>query len=267
MGAEKKKWILESDQADKPDYMEIYDEITFLNKVCEGELDLVQEEISSRRPADALGGKNLSDNHVQGLKYKVIMNIGVISRACISKGLNAELSFQMSDFYVRLLDRETTIKGVENVCTRMLIDYTGKMKRLSGYNSKTRAVNESLAYIAKHLSESITLNDVSEAVGISPSYLSRQFSKEVGESISDFIRERKLERAEVLLRYSDMSYTEIAIELGFSSQSHFIRKFKEYSGSTPKQYREENYLKDWGALSIDGYPQEYIRRDYSIKES
>lgn len=51
----------------------------------------------------------------------------------------------------------------------------------------------------------------------------------------------KIDTAQNLLRYSDLSYLDIAIALGFSSQSAFIDSFKTATGTTPKKYREVFY--------------------------
>jgi AraC-like DNA-binding protein len=82
-------------------------------------------------------------------------------------------------------------------------------------------------------------------VELSPSYLSRLFKQNLGVSVSDYIREKKIEKAENLLKYSDKSLIDIANYLAFSSQSHFIKTFEKYEGLTPKKYRDKHYHKTW----------------------
>ena len=69
-------------------------------------------------------------------------------------------------------------------------------------------------------------------LGVSASYLSRLFKKETGVSVSAYIRNRKIEMAKNLLRFSNDSMIEIANRLSFSSQSHFIQQFREVVGMT-----------------------------------
>ena len=67
----------------------------------------------------------------------------------------------------------------------------------------------------------------------------------LGISISDYIREKKIEKATHLLRYSDKSIIDIANYLSFSSQSHFIQTFENFTGMTPKKYRNKYYKSMW----------------------
>ena len=87
--------------------------------------------------------------------------------------------------------------------------------------------------------------DLAEHTELSTSYLSRLFEKELGIAVSDYIREKKIDKAQNLLKYSDFSTVEIANYLSFSSQSHFIQTFEKLVGLTPKKYRDRFYRTSW----------------------
>lgn len=72
---------------------------------------------------------------------------------------------------------------------------------------------------------------------VSSSYLSRLFTKEVGESYSSFTARLKIEWAKALLESSDAPISEISDELGYSEAGYFIKSFKKYVGVTPAVYR------------------------------
>ncbi|MBD5449507.1 MAG: helix-turn-helix transcriptional regulator [Lachnospiraceae bacterium] len=74
---------------------------------------------------------------------------------------------------------------------------------------------------------------------LSRPYLSAKFKAETGLSLTDFILKEKTEEAKRLLCYSDKSLLNIGNYLGFSSQSHFSRVFKKYSGYSPSEYRDK----------------------------
>ena len=78
---------------------------------------------------------------------------------------------------------------------------------------------------------------IAEKLHFSRTWLSRKFHEETGIPLSDFIRIKKTEEAQRLLRYTDKSLREISVYLGYSSQSHFQTVFKKQLGVTPMQYR------------------------------
>ena len=96
-----------------------------------------------------------------------------------------------------------------------------------------------------HIKERITISTLADYTGLSENYLSRIFKQNLGVSISDYIREKKIEKATHLLRYSDKSLIDIANYLSFSSQSHFIKTFENFMGITPKKYRDKYYKSMW----------------------
>jgi AraC-like DNA-binding protein len=80
------------------------------------------------------------------------------------------------------------------------------------------------------------LQDIGREVGCSPFYLSRTFSKEKGQTIPQFIRQIRLERAAALLRLGEHNVTEVALEVGYSSLSHFSQAFHQLFGCCPGLY-------------------------------
>jgi len=81
--------------------------------------------------------------------------------------------------------------------------------------------------------------------GLNENYLSKLFKKETGVSVSDYIRDKKVETAKNLLKFSTLSYLNIGTALAFSSQSHFIKVFHQATGYTPKEYQKLYYRSNW----------------------
>jgi YesN/AraC family two-component response regulator len=86
--------------------------------------------------------------------------------------------------------------------------------------------------------EELSLQYLSDEIGIHPSYLSQLFPKYFGVNFGEYIRKERVHKATTLLRDKHLSCTEIAYDCGFSDQSHFIRCFKTINGMTPAQYRK-----------------------------
>lgn len=139
----------------------------------------------------------------------------------------------------------TTVRQVADLHHEMVKDFTGKMILQKKSSILSKPVMQCVDYIYTHIKERITITTLAEYTGLSESYLSRVFKQNLGISISDYIREKKIEKATHLLRYSDKPIVDIANYLSFSSQSHFIQIFENYTGLTPKKYRDKYYKSMW----------------------
>lgn len=81
------------------------------------------------------------------------------------------------------------------------------------------------------------VQSIADHFGLSFSNLSHQFKNCTGTNISSFISTLKLTYAKKLLSSTTLSVTEIAIRLGYSQASGFIRKFRQAEGISPGEYR------------------------------
>lgn len=127
----------------------------------------------------------------------------------------------------------------------MVLDFSGKMRFHKRNIGASKPITTCIDYIYAHIKERITIEDLAEYTSLSASYLSRLFKKETGVSVSEYVREKKIEKAQHLLRFCDFSLIEIANYLSFSSQSHFIQLFKDFTGITPKKYRDLYACSSW----------------------
>lgn len=107
--------------------------------------------------------------------------------------------------------------------------------------SKSSAVYPAVAYVNTHPSQMITMNEMAELCHLSPSYFSRLFTREIGESFTNYVNRQKIEIAKQQLRHTSKSISQIASELGYINTSHFISLFKRFEGTTPLIYRQYKY--------------------------
>ena len=147
----------------------------------------------------------------------------MITRMCGQNGMELEQAFRLSDFYIQKLDDLHTAQEVQNLHEEMVIDYTERMRREIRKDVISKHVSDCKDYIYCHVKERITGEQLASEFVISASYLSRLFKKEVGVSVSTYVKNKKIEVAKDLLKFSDYSMIEIANHLSFSSQSHFIQ--------------------------------------------
>ena len=97
-------------------------------------------------------------------------------------------------------------------------------------------VQKVLAILKENLAEPPGLEELGRRVGCSHFYLSRIFTQEVGKTISVTLRDLRMERAAELLREGRLNVTQVALEVGYSSLSHFSSAFREVIGCCPGLY-------------------------------
>jgi AraC-like DNA-binding protein len=93
-----------------------------------------------------------------------------------------------------------------------------------------------IALLREKLASPPSLEEIGRAVGCSPFHLSRTFSTATGRTIPQYIRQLRMERAAELLRSGKFNVTEAALEVGYSSLSHFSHAFHETFGCCPGLY-------------------------------
>lgn len=96
-------------------------------------------------------------------------------------------------------------------------------------------------YIEQHLSEPLTLSDLAAQAALSEYHFARMFRHSSGHSPHQFVMARRMQKAVSLLRHSQIPLTAIAEECGFSSLSHFSRRFRQQYGHTPSAVREGTF--------------------------
>ena len=101
-----------------------------------------------------------------------------------------------------------------------------------------RQINGVLNYISNNLRNSFTIDELSKVASFSKFHFLRIFKAIVGETVGDFIRRLRLEKAAFYLIYNtDKSITEITYDCGFSSSQNFAKAFKIHYGKSPSEYR------------------------------
>jgi AraC family transcriptional regulator len=97
-------------------------------------------------------------------------------------------------------------------------------------------VDRVIAILKSNLVEPPALEALGRQVGCSSFYLSRIFSQQMGKTISQYLRQLRMERAAELLRAGKLNVTQVAMEVGYSSSSHFSVAFHETFGCCPGLY-------------------------------
>ncbi len=101
-----------------------------------------------------------------------------------------------------------------------------------------RDLREISAYMDEHFAENPTVKQLADRVGYSPAHFSKRFRSAFGATPSEYMNRRRIERACVLLRTTELSVSAIAEALGFYDSSYFSNFFRNKTGLSPNFYRK-----------------------------
>jgi AraC-like DNA-binding protein len=119
-----------------------------------------------------------------------------------------------------LLETLETMRGVETFCS-----------------SRPRWVRKVDEILQDNFDRPFSLLELSNELGVHWAHLSREFPRYFRCNFSQYVRKLKVDKSLALLRSSNLPMAEITFICGFADQSHFIRCFKEFTGTTPRNFR------------------------------
>lgn len=216
---------------------EMYDfEGYLLDCIREGNLEKLKRHLRSANYEHINLLSNIDPIRRQKLFFTILVTLAI--RGALNGGLNAEIAASLSDLYIQQVESMHNLPAILNLTRKMLYDLTLRVSELKRTHDYSNLVNECCNYIDEHIRENIKVADIAEQLGFNAHYVAMKFREEVGRTIREYIRGAKVSEAKSLLKYSNLSLTEISELLSFSSQSYFTTTFKNVTGITPRQYRE-----------------------------
>lgn len=178
------------------------------------------------------------NNPLRSKKNNIICNCTLLTRVALEAGVSEKRAYALSDMYINKTEELVDIEALNDYNRLMYVDYIYQIKQvISQRHVYSDITNKAITYIQHHLGESITLEKLSKDIGVNRSYLSRLFKKEVCLTFTDYIHKCRIERAKNDLLFTDMPLAHIAQRLGYSSQSHFTKSFKQYMGQSPHDFQ------------------------------
>lgn len=187
--------------------------------------------------ADMENNGVLAKDPLRDCKNLAVVVFTLASRSAIEGGLSPEIAFSMVDAFVQRAEDLESSREVLSLIRKGEEEFCLAVRRLHDKGSMNPLVVRCRDLVARRLHTQIRLTELADEMGINANYLSQLFSREQGMSLTDYIAREKVRTAAQQLIFTSESYGEIAATMGFSSQSHFGKVFKKWTGMTPKQYR------------------------------
>lgn len=214
-------------------------ELRELESIKNGDMDALRRSIAETYEGE-IG--ILAKDPLRHHKNIAIANITLASRAAIRGGVNVEQSFSMADSLIRQVEELESVPEVEIFKREAKYMYARAVEAEYPYGEegdRNPLVGGVKDYIFSHLHSSIQVSDIAEHLHVNADYLSHVFRTQEKVTIKRYILREKIKRSQNLLRYSGYSIQDIGFYLGFSSQSHFSKTFREIVGMSPNEYRKQ----------------------------
>ena len=158
----------------------------------------------------------------------LIQEVGVIFRYLCSKGVAAD------KLYLESLANLLAVHLLKNYLNHEL-KVPSLERRLS-----PKKLDLVLQYIEANLERKITLSELANVAGIGKFYFCRLFKSSLGLTPYQYVIQQRVARAKKLLTYSDIPICDIALDCGFSSQSHLAKHFRSMVKASPMNYRKSS---------------------------
>ena len=164
------------------------------------------------------------------LRQKKDEGIGLVTiftRAAIQGGISFEKAYTCSDYYIQSIEAASNITEVIQLIETMYFDITNQVHEATLSAIKNPMIRECITYLDTHYREKINLEELANTLGYTKYYLSTCFKKETGVSISEYIMEKRIAYAKLMLKNPSIDMQEISDELCFANPSHFSAVFKK----------------------------------------
>lgn len=207
-----------------------------MRMVQHGDIETLEKWMKT---APAIRPGRMAPEQLRQLKDTFVVCATLVSRAAIRGGIPAEDAFRLSDAYIQKAELLPFPDRIVNLQFHMVLDFCDRVSRLRESGQPSDFILQVRTYVLHHISDPLTTEEIAKAMYMSRSYLSRKYHTETGETLLAYIHRKKIEEAKRILIYTSKPLTAISAYLGFSSQGHFSRIFREFTGMTPAEYRKK----------------------------
>ncbi|MEF2247850.1 helix-turn-helix domain-containing protein [Paenibacillus sp. IITD108] len=164
--------------------------------------------------------------------------LGEIDHLLLEWGQNEADSQEIS--WYKELYQMNSLQEVRHWCEMTVFPKVIKALEEANFPKQSKIVQQAIYYIHEEFTKDLSLQQLADRFGVTPSQMSRFFKEETSFTFGDYLIKVRMEQAQKWLIYTDMPIKEIADRLRYTSVTNFNRIFKQFSNEPPGQYRKKN---------------------------
>ena len=185
--------------------------------------------------------QRISDNLRNLKNYSIICNT-LLRKAAERGGVHPIHLDSTSSSFARKIESTPSVSEIPHLMKDMFNAYCRLVKKHS-IKQFSAPVQKAVTTICADLTADLSLCRLADMQGISSGYLSAIFKKETGQTVTDFVNQKRMQYAVQLLGETTLQVQTVAQHCGFLDVHYFSKVFKKYVGKTPKEYRQEAHTK------------------------
>ena len=223
----------------------MFGQVRLMNKDAEKAVRLVNE-ISSFQAEEEAARKDLLEMYerLPEMEYERIVEIADLINSIVQYTVDrAVKSRNQAETYQWLLKMDAEEEGARTEIQELRAPVSPQQSstRTQDPVKPSSAIYPAIAFIRDHPRENVSMKEMADLCHLSPSYFSRLFNREIGESFVNYVNRQKIELAKEQLRGTSKSVAQIAGDVGYLNVSNFIAVFKRMEGVTPSLYRQHMF--------------------------
>lgn len=211
-------------------------ELMFYGCIEKGDVEGTKKMMSGLWGQNIVVGR-MSHNDLRQMQYFAVCCITLGIRAAIRGGISEITAYNLSDEYIQKIDRMKNTSEIAEYLSRKAVELSELVAKSSHKRIAHPIVKKAAHFIEENLYQKITPAQVADYCSVSKDHLGLLFRQNTGETVAKYILREKLYESRRLINRG-LSNSQIAYQLGFCSESHFIAKYKAHYGATPGEERK-----------------------------
>lgn len=184
---------------------------------------------------------NIKSEKVSLKHCEVLFNelIGIVNKTAKSKSIDLENIYTHDISSYKLILKSNTLEDIYDWFYALFYRLIDEMDNEIHSNNYSSYVSKAVILINKKYTNEITLDMIAEEIGISSSYLSTKFKKELSVSFTSYVTDLRMKKALIFIKSGETNLKSIGIACGFHDYNYFLKQFKNHTGMTPKNYKKQ----------------------------
>ena len=217
-------------QSNKKYIYPINSERRILNFLDTGDFELILVDLNSIRK-QIESAEYISYDNILFIYNQLV---GVTIKHLSEKNMNTSAIFANRGNIYSTIASKDTLDELESYLREFFRDIS---KHIEQNSNEINYEEQILAFLDQHFCEDIVFEDMAKEIGISYSYMRKLFLELTGDSLINYINNKRIQKAKQLLIENTLSVTQIASEVGYNNIQSFNRFFRKYEGVTPSSYK------------------------------